>query len=302
MTCPKFSSRVMALMGLVIFVYGQTSLAAEISPRPRVPALERLRIGWEKSPSDDDEPDEQIPVPRDSIIQGRILLGELNCLSCHAPSNDLKPLVSTKQAPILDHVGRRVKPDWIKAYLLDPQHSKPGTTMPDVLQALPREERTVAAEALMHFLATTGHTVDTFRDGAAAHRGQELFHNVGCVACHDPQAGDAPPLPTSVSLPNFSQKYSSTSLAAFLKSPHDSRPSGRMPAFGLTDQQFRDLAHYLVKDVSIAPNMEFSAYVGNWENIPDFTKLKPIASGGVGGFDLTVAGRRSDFGARFQGR
>ncbi len=299
----RTSWRRIVLAGLAQFMLGLSSFAAELPNHPLVPGLERLRIGWEKTPSDDeDDAAEKLSVPRDAVIQGRILLGELNCLSCHAPADHLKPLISVKQAPILDHVAGRVKLDWIKAFLLDPQHAKPGSTMPEVLQSLSSSERTSAAEALVHFLAATGHTVDTFRDAAAAHRGQDLFHKVGCVACHDPQEGEAAHLSTSVPLPNLSQKYTSAGLAAFLKSTHDSRPSGRMPTFTLTDQQFRDLAHYLVKDVSIEPNVQFAAYHGSWDKIPDFSQLKPIAAGGIGGFDLSVAGRHDDFGARFQGK
>ena len=41
-------------------------------------------------------------------------------------------LIQTKQAPILDDVGTRVRVEYLRAFLNDPQHTKPGTTMPNL--------------------------------------------------------------------------------------------------------------------------------------------------------------------------
>ena len=279
--------------------------ADKTAAHPRISGLERLHVESSKPVSDEDYEDEPRPertIPRDPALEGRVLLGELNCLSCHSPSEELKPFVSPKQAPNLDDVGSRVKVDWLRDYLLDVHAAKAGATMPDVFHGLTTAQRMDAVEALVHFLAQTGKTNDVIRDSAAAQRGKVLYHQVGCVACHDPQEGDAAPIATSVPLPNLSQKYSSTSLAAFLKETHKARPSGRMPVFPLNDQQFRDLAHYLVKDVSIEPNVQFAAFHGGWGALPNFGEMKPVAEGECGGFDLGVAGRPNDFGVRFRGQ
>src|SRR5271166_3466087 len=63
---------------------------------------------------------------------GRTLFGELNCAACHAPGPAAGRLL-TKQAPRLDEVGRRVTPQYLRAFLANPQHVKPGTAMPDLL-------------------------------------------------------------------------------------------------------------------------------------------------------------------------
>lgn len=278
--------------------------AAEPPAPPIISALQRLNVktAKPKADDDDDEPQPEVRIPRDPALEGRVLLGELNCLSCHTPSEEIKLFVSTRHAPILDDVGGRVKIDWIRNYLLDVHAAKSGATMPDMMHGLSATEKMEAVEALVHLLASTGRTTDVIRDSVAAQRGKDLFHKVGCVACHDPQEGDGKRLPTSVPLPNLSQKYGSVSLAAFLKETHKSRPAGRMPVFNLNDQQFRDLGQYLVKDVAIEPNVNFVVYHGNWDKIPNFAEMKPAATGQCGGLDLGVAQRTNDFGVRFQAK
>ena len=60
----------------------------------------------------------------DERAQGEILLGELNCLSCHGASGPLAAgiaeRITTKPAPDLAGIGQRVTPDWLAAYLKDP--------------------------------------------------------------------------------------------------------------------------------------------------------------------------------------
>lgn len=274
--------------------------AAEAPIPPRISALERLRLAAAKPADDDDEDKPAAKAPRDPALEGRVLIGELNCVACHAAEEPFAAAISSKQAPVLEDVGSRVKVDWLQASLADVHAAKPGTTMPDVFGGLSPDEKQVAVEALVHLLASTGTTTDIIRDAASGERGRELFHKVGCVACHDPLENDAQSLPTSIPLPNLSQKYSSMSLAAFLKVTHKTRPSGRMPSFPLPDQQFHDLAHYLVKDVSVEPNVSFAVYHGSWGAIPKWDDLKPVHQSQCGGFDLHVGGRTNDFGIRFR--
>jgi mono/diheme cytochrome c family protein len=291
------------MVGLAVVVLSWSVHAADAPRSPIVSALERLHDRSERTDSGDDDDDPQLPTvaPRDPVLEGRVLLGELNCLACHAASDEWKSVVSPKQAPILDHLATRVKVDWLRDSLRDVHAAKAGTTMPDVLHGMSPGEREAAAEALVHFLIGKGGARDIARDLAAARRGKDIYHQVGCTACHDPQEGNGPPLATSAPLPNLSRKYSSASLAAFLKDAHATRPSGRMPIFPLTDQQLRDVAHYLVRDVSVKPNVRYAVYHGSWDEIPNFAELKAVDEGFCGGFDLGVGGRTNDFGVRFEG-
>src|SRR5689334_6675511 len=68
----------------------------------------------------------------DLVRGGRLLLGELNCTSCHQADASLNDQILKKQAPVLDGVGNRVKRGYLRKYLADPDSMKPGATMPDL--------------------------------------------------------------------------------------------------------------------------------------------------------------------------
>src|SRR5436189_2202563 len=68
----------------------------------------------------------------DAIAAGQLLLGELNCTSCHQADPSLSTVIQRKPAPILDTVCSRVKPQYLMKFLADPQATKPATTMPNV--------------------------------------------------------------------------------------------------------------------------------------------------------------------------
>lgn len=271
---------------------GQSALMAESPAHPRVPGFERF---YAATPDPDDEDAPKL----DPVTGSRLLLGELNCLSCHAASGELKNVVSTKQAPILDEIGGRARVAWIREFISQPHVTKPGTTMPDVIGSLPEAERTATVEALVHFLASTGAVTDAHPDKNSAKKGEAVFQKAGCVACHQSLDGNMADLATSVALPDIGKKYSVPSLMAFLKDPVKVRPSGRMPALGLKDEEYRDIAQHFVKGVELVPNVKYAAYDGGWENLPDFSTLKPKSTGECAGFDLTVAGKANNFGIRF---
>jgi len=275
----------------VLCLSGQTILA-ESPAQPRVPGFERF---YAAAPDPDDEDAPKL----DPVTGGRLLLGELNCLSCHAASGELKGVVSTKQAPILDEIGSRARVAWIREFISQPHATKPGTTMPDVIGSLPEAERAASVDALVHFLASTGAVTDAHPDKNSAKKGEAVFQKAGCVACHQSPDGKMAELATSVALPDIGKKYSVPSLMAFLKDPVKVRPSGRMPALGLKDEEYRDIAQHFVKGVELVPNVKYAAYEGGWESLPDFSKLKPKSTGECAGFDLTVAGQTNNFGVRF---
>lgn len=217
---------------LIVFATATTAMAAH----PVIPGLARPGL--------------------DPAIRGLVTLGELNCASCHAPGNSFST-INTKMAPDLSHVGSRANPSHIRLFLADPQKAKPGTTMPHVLGSITDPaKRTAAAEALTHYLVSIDQ--DSFStqptDAEAISAGNKLFHSIGCVACHAPS--DTRPgtrLPTgSVPLGKLEIKYSVNSLASFLQTPHDVRPSGRMPNLHLSHTEAYQIANYLVRDQKLS--------------------------------------------------
>lgn len=239
-------------------------------------------------------------------VSGQLLLGELNCISCHKPDTFHEPFIFRKQAPILDHVADRVRISYLRKFLNDPQAVKPGTTMPQVFAGVLKEEKEQKVEELVHFLASTGTMVHQGPDRKQVALGRQLYERVGCVACHgtrDAAGKQDKLLPTSVPLGDLKTKTSIPALAAFLQDPHQVRPSGRMPRL-LDPKEAQAVAHYLLLGLPYSgtpANMKFAYYEGAWDRLPDFSKLTPRTKGEAAGFDLSLALRGNNFALTFEG-
>jgi mono/diheme cytochrome c family protein len=281
---------------LATFLALPTPILAQGGPKtvptsPVVPGFERFHAKVESA----------------SPLGGQLLLGELNCISCHTPDAARETVLLRRTAPLLDGVGSRVKAGFLRRFLNDPQAVKPGTAMPDVFAGLPANEKADNVEALVHFLASTGTLKQEKPQKKLIAPGRDLYHKVGCVVCHGTRdaAGEQEKLfPTSVPLGDLKSKYSLSSLRTFLENPHASRPAGRMPSL-LNAKESTEVANYLLQGVlfqfTTAPNMKYAYYEGNWDNLPDFDKLKPRATGTAAGLDLSLALRLNNMAMRFEG-
>ena len=151
---------------------GHTGVAATAdAPHPIVPAFERFYAGGNV----------------DATAGGRLLLGELNCVSCHLDSS-----VARKQATVLDDVGARVRAGWLKKFLTDPSlYNNIDCVAVTVNRMMPRLQR-----ILKDF--------ETFADKLARH--PELLGARGVVAPSDclknPPTPPIPPQNPPVFLPH----------------------------------------------------------------------------------------------------
>ena len=183
-------------------------------------------------------------------LEGLLLIQEMNCVACH-DSQLADTGVAANVAPDLDWSREHLNPRYLAEFIADPHRTKPGTNMPDMLQALGEETAVDTANAIVHFLQANidnrfnSHEIDT----DSISRGNDLFHSVGCVACHSPRdpAANETGLDGSIPLGNLTPKYSLNSLVEFLKDPCAIRPAGRMPDLALTDREAKDVASYLLQ-------------------------------------------------------
>lgn len=224
-----------AITMVVLMAATRTMHAAEIhANHPIVPGFERFYAN----------------DPAPSVKGGQLLLTELNCLHCHKAETPQTAGFVPREGPVLDAVGSRVRRDYLRRFLANPQAVKPGTVMPGLFAGLPEKERTGQIEALVHFLASRGTLRQEAWDRKLSAAGKDIYHKVGCVACHgtrDDRGKALQTLPTSVPLGDLAAKYTITSLKRFLLDPLDSHPSGRMPAL-LNAKEARDVANYLLQD------------------------------------------------------
>ena len=267
------SCRRLMLAVLAAGVVALPRRGAADAPHPVIPGFERFYTGGDA----------------DAVQGGRLLLGELNCVSCHQSADKS---LTRKQAPVLDHVAARVRVSYLKKFLADPQAASPArpcrTCSPTIRSAGPK------VEALVHFLASTG----SLQAGAARRQGggagRDLYHKVGCVACHGSRdaAGKAEKvLPTSVPLGDLKAKYS---IAEPGRLPRKStrRPTLR-PDAAAAQRQGGEGRRQLS-----APGNQGEAAAGRGidevflltralgSRLPDFAKLKPKEPGTGAAFDL----------------
>ena len=186
-------------------------------------------------------------------LRGRVLLEELGCVACHA---DASGELGAQPGPELAGLENRIRAEYVARFLTDPAGVEPGTTMPDLLSALDSAERAERVEALAQYLGSFAEAARTVEEPerAAPERGQELFHTIGCVACHAPRSAEGVelPLPGSVPLGELSAKYGLPGLRAFLLDPLETRPAARMPDFQLEPGEAQDLAAFLLGSAQAA--------------------------------------------------
>ncbi len=213
---------------------------------------------------------------------GRLLFNELGCANCHGGETSLP----ARRGPDLNGVTQRVSAEWLRKFLASPSATHEGTAMPQLLQ---RED----VEPVLNYLGTLKLPKAAAKPKKIGHvnaaRGGDLFHRMGCVACHAPGKDFTPPegMPKasefthrSVAFPNLAEKHVLSSLAEFIRDPLKVRADGRMPRTAMDEQDAVDIAGYLLNhegsDGSTAPKL------------PAFSSDKVLAERGRG----IVASRR----------
>lgn len=189
----------------------------------------------------------------ESLLQGgMLLLAETRCLTCHAASQEWTSRLEPPPGPDLASVGSRLDADTIWLMVRSPQHRKKGTLMPGHFSGADDDAEKV--EALTQYLVSLKQPTKPMPPGDAV-RGRELYHKVGCVACHEPAADQRPPgvpmdreieKPGNASVPiAFADAYEFHALARFILDPLSTHPAGRMPSLRLNEQEASDIAAYL---------------------------------------------------------
>ncbi|HVY26984.1 MAG TPA: c-type cytochrome [Polyangiaceae bacterium] len=193
---------------------------------------------------------------------------ERDCVGCHeqiatdkfvAKPDKLakwKPHVMPyRDVPSLSDVGGRLRPGWVRDYLLHPHDLRPGLaqTMPRL--ALSPEQATDIATYLTRSSKAPLPSLNVRSEPAQVAHGKQLLGERGCVGCHQVSgAGFAsppqnqPPQRTLGLAPDlrFARERSEPdAIARWLLDPSKVKHDAAMPNLGLAPDDARDLAAFL---------------------------------------------------------
>ncbi|MFT5471086.1 MAG: mono/diheme cytochrome c family protein [Verrucomicrobiales bacterium] len=242
------------------FVAAFIWLGASISANAHPAHAEEVRYpfvaGFDRFYSDAD-PDEYL------AHGGQLLIGELNCIACHQVPAD--GIYSAAPGPNLEGIGSRVSDGAALSLMIrNPRFLKLGTTMPSLFAGSDRDPDEL--DALLHFLTSLREEPGDPLLLGNVDRGRELYHSVGCVACHSPDAEVRPTgMPVALQLERpalasssirFATAWSADFLTRFLMDPVEYHPAGRMPNLALSEKAAADIAAYLKTTPSTEPVFE----------------------------------------------
>lgn len=130
---------------------------------------------WAKSQSNGSENDWN-GTPQEAFLNSEIVKS-YQCTSCHTIADR-----GGTVGPILNQVGNRRSQDWLKRWLSDPQQVRPGTKMPNFDFKPEQIERVVGyLKEMKRDLRTD---VILAEAGSLAAKGEALFNDYDCRACH----------------------------------------------------------------------------------------------------------------------
>ncbi|MEO0447845.1 MAG: hypothetical protein AAF191_17385, partial [Verrucomicrobiota bacterium] len=116
---------------------------------------------------------------------GKLLLNELNCVACHQVPSEWSSWFPGRAGPSLEGVASRVRSSFVlQLQVRNPRFLKRGTTMPSLFSAGDRDPQEL--DALFHYLASKRLSEGEPMLLGEVEAGKELYHEVGCVACHAP--------------------------------------------------------------------------------------------------------------------
>ncbi len=175
------------------------------------------------------------------LTRGRALMARFNCYACHAVRGQES---FRSEAPPLDTVALKTGAEWVRRWLKGPRTLDPNATMPDFsLSDGEIDELTNAlfARPVPDALAAAIRAASEEPAGNAAN-GKKIFRESMCISCHTVEGkgnGAAPELSKVASAATRGW------LLAFLRNPHAFNPGTRMPQYGFSEADSRDVVAYM---------------------------------------------------------
>jgi mono/diheme cytochrome c family protein len=229
---------------------------------------------------------EAIEIPEaPTLTEGRKLFETYGCLGCHNVENYIKvPNIG----PPLDKIYTKVKPDWLRRWILDPKKYLSKTKMPN-FRFSEEEARAIQAYLLRQLhprVNSQGEAKSEKReseerrarneklasrspllaprstpDEKLAEEGRLIFGMARCVSCHalDGIGGAIGP-----DLGKIASKARPEWLYEWVKNPQAYQPNTKMPRYRFSERELNALIAYL-------STLGADDAAGNDEALPDFT-------------------------------
>ncbi|MBX3126495.1 MAG: c-type cytochrome [Polyangiaceae bacterium] len=202
---------------------------------------------------------------------------ELHCFGCHEDIIRGKFKIADKVklakwkahvrdiqfAPSLEGAGARFEPAWLTAFLYEPADLRPNMVASMPRLGLSKQD---AADIAAHL--TRGHRDEKLSlESASAERGRAVLETRGCGSCHLMTGVAAfPAVPPSApgertaaielapDLRFTRERLSAAAVVRWLRDPAAMKPGTLMPNLGLSDQEAKDAAKYLLTaELAAAP-------------------------------------------------
>ncbi len=187
-------------------------------------------------------------TPNSRIKRGRELVDALGCRACHAIDETQPP-----QAAALTHLQGNISESWLVRWIRESRRatlareldSEPCSTSRMPSFEIARDDAQAMASYLMAQSAPGPVAGSPVQSGDAV-RGEQLFHTVGCVACHQGNLETARGLYDGSPLTNIASKRPASFFSRWLEQPAAMNPNHRMPVFPLSSDERQDLAAYML--------------------------------------------------------
>ena len=151
-----------------------------------------------------------------ALRHGRQLAVRFHCFKCHVdgvPATGMPELAM--DAPTLDGIGSRLNTSWMAGWILNPAQLSPQANMPSMLHGASADTDAMMIAEFLGSLKSSDSFPVVKVDVATAEKGQKLFTQFNCVACHT-TAGD-PTAEGKVALSQVRLKFGKAGLlSAFL--------------------------------------------------------------------------------------
>jgi mono/diheme cytochrome c family protein len=196
--------------------------------------------------------------PSSDPSAGASLYGESFCASCHAVQNAAGNMVGGDVGPELTHIGNKVKPEWLQAWLKNPRIYDRPTEMPHYRFT---DQQIATLAPFLQAKSDPDLLANVHLEPATAEQiahGKRLATDYGCASCHEISGIKKPenfapelsrigskPIPQLIFLPGMSHTLPHY-IAGKIRSPRAFASGLKMPQYTFTPAQIDALTTALL--------------------------------------------------------